>query len=193
MQENTYATFCSDSLYHVYNRSVGGTLLFREEENYRYFLDKWEKYLKNYCNVLAYCLLPDHFHFFIKINDLSGDVHKILIEQFKRFFNSYSLGYNKYYGRHGSLLQRKFKRKRIDNEKYFTLLVYYIHHNPIHHNLVKKFSDWKYSSYHSFLSQKKTKIARNLVLSWFGGRDNFIEFHEEYKEISKDKKKDLGF
>jgi putative transposase len=51
--------------YHVFNKSVGGEFMFKTDENYRYFLEKYKKYVAPFAETLAYCLMPTHFHFLI--------------------------------------------------------------------------------------------------------------------------------
>ena len=46
---------------------------------------------------------------------------KIISEQFRRFFISYSQAINKQQNRVGSLFQKNFKRIRIENKKYLTI------------------------------------------------------------------------
>ena len=48
----------------------------------------------------------------------------------------------------------------------------------MHHGFVRRFTDWKFSSYHAFLSDKNTNLQRNEVLSWFGGVNDFKKFHD---------------
>lgn len=57
--------------YHLYNRSNSHELLFRNRDNYIYFLSKYRKYVLPFVNTLAYCLMPDHFHLsiYVKSND----------------------------------------------------------------------------------------------------------------------------
>ena len=55
---------------------------------------------------------------------------EILIEQFRKLFISYSKAINVQETRTGSLFQKKFKRKLIDNPNYFKHVIYYIHHQP---------------------------------------------------------------
>jgi len=57
----------ADTYYHVYNRANGSENLFREHENYRYFLHQWVKYIRPIADSLAYCLMPNHFHFLVKV------------------------------------------------------------------------------------------------------------------------------
>ncbi len=56
----------ADRYYHIYNRANGNENLFRERENYRYFLKQWEKCIPDVADTLAYCLMPNHFHFLIR-------------------------------------------------------------------------------------------------------------------------------
>ena len=58
--------------YHVYNRGNNGETLFRQERNYRYFLELYALYIYQIAETFAYCLLPNHFHFLIRIRNLEG-------------------------------------------------------------------------------------------------------------------------
>ena len=71
----------------------------------------------------------------------------------------------------------------VESDEYFTRLIQYIHHNPIHHKFVTEYSVWKYSSYNDIISDHPTKIKRKEILEWFGGREEFIDFHELNKKI----------
>lgn len=209
MKTNYWVKFSQEACYHIYNRSVGRELLFRENDNYVFFLNKWNKYLGSYCSTYAYCLMPNHFHFLIKCRKTSSDVIQLInkenstkskeyikgkieytsfIEsQFKRFFNSYSAAYNKKYNRTGSLFQAKFKRVSISDIVHFKYMLWYIHHNVIHHNIAEDYNLWPHTSYHAYLDQKSPNISIESVLKIFNkgdgktGLENFIKFHNDYK------------
>ena len=53
--------------YHLYNRGNNKEALFKEGRNYYYFLDLYKKYIYPMADLYAYCLLPTHFHFIIRI------------------------------------------------------------------------------------------------------------------------------
>ncbi len=53
--------------YHIYNHANGFENIFNEERNYRFFLEKYQFYISPIADTLAYCLMPNHFHFLIKI------------------------------------------------------------------------------------------------------------------------------
>lgn len=55
--------------YHIYNRAVGSDVLFKSDDNYLYFLKKYGEYLGKYVETYAYCLLNNHFHLLIRVND----------------------------------------------------------------------------------------------------------------------------
>lgn len=181
---------CGES-YHIYNKTVGGELLFETDIDYQYFLKKMERFILPLADIYTYCLLPNHFHLMLKIreeedipalNSIDHEKHSDYITRtFGNFFQSYSKSFNKTYNRQGRLFIQPFKRILVDDEDYFILLVNYIHRNPIHHGLVKELNDWKYFSYQTFLSDKPTNIDREEVLSYFGSLEEFVQFHEENK------------
>lgn len=142
-------------VYHVYTHSNGKDLIFRETENYRYFLDKLLKYIIPIAKIYAYCLMPNHFHLLLRFKNLDSildeDQHKYLMKQFSNLLNGYAKAYNKKYNRKGALFLDYLKRKRVDEEKYLIKLFHYIHNNPVHHGFVSKADQWEHSSYHSYL------------------------------------------
>lgn len=58
-----------DTSYHIYNHANGGDDLFREEENYYYFLRKWKRYVQPIADTYAYCLMSNHFHTLVRFKD----------------------------------------------------------------------------------------------------------------------------
>jgi putative transposase len=62
--------FSIGQIYHVFNRSNDAQLVFPERENYLYFLSKIKEYISPHSEILAWCLMPTHFHLMIEvIND----------------------------------------------------------------------------------------------------------------------------
>jgi REP element-mobilizing transposase RayT len=185
-----------ENYYHIYNHANGSDNLFLNPENYRYFLQRYATFINPIADTFAYCLMPNHIHFLIRIKAepdlqkacqyktqsrkvlLEEDIPNSLSREFASLFSSYSQAFNRQNGRKGSLFMPNFKRKLVETEGYFTQLVYYIHTNPVHHGFVKDLSAWNYSSYHAFLSRKQTNLQRDEVLSWFGNVDSFKAFHE---------------
>ena len=55
--------------YHLYNRANGDEKLFKEYENYRFFLSRWARYVEPIASTYAYCLMPNHIHFLIRTRE----------------------------------------------------------------------------------------------------------------------------
>ncbi|MGV3547331.1 MAG: transposase [Pedobacter sp.] len=177
-EEHYYTKFESRRFYHVYNRTIDKKKMFVDEGNYVYFLKKFSFYLNELIEVYAYCLLDNHFHFLIRIKENTAlDLHEIVSKQFRLLFQSYALAFNKQQNRIGTLFQTPFKRALVTEQQHLFHLIYYIHHNPKKHQLMNNFTDWKWSSYKAMLSDYNTKLKRLEVLNWFGGTDEFIDFH----------------
>jgi putative transposase len=194
-----------DHVYHIYNRTNGGELLFIDDLDRQLFLNCISKYLSEYLKTYCYCLLGNHFHFLVKINSIDEiqktilnipppiqtiaqknflqmredekTVHTVLERQFTRAFSSYATIFNERHKRKGNLFNKRFKRIEVDSEVYFARLVYYIHANPEKHKIFLDFRNYKWSSYRAFLSESKSILDRKTVLDWFGGKDAFLEFH----------------
>jgi putative transposase len=192
MKFDYWQDFKEDQYYHIYNRTNGGIPLFVNIEDYSLFLSKWERYIAPYFELLAFCLIGNHFHFAAKVKifddqiktnikkELTKDAEKFLKElcsyddfldsQFKRMFHSYSLTYNRINKRTGSLFQPKYKKIALNNLGRIVENICYIHHNPIHHDYSPYYDAWRYSSYKAYISNSSTKIARDL------GQQLFIKF-----------------
>lgn len=171
-----YEVLIENSFYHIYNCGNNKENIFIEEQNYIYFLKLTKKHLSKICDVLAYCLLKNHFHFLIKTKEAVKS--KEISQSFSNLFNSYSKSINKKYGRSGSLFKDRFSRIKLDNEIYLKNIVLYIHLNPVHHQFTNDFENYKYSSYKSILSEKQTDLLREYVISLFYDKQNFKESHQ---------------
>uniref|UniRef100_UPI003217E9D0 hypothetical protein n=1 Tax=uncultured Draconibacterium sp. TaxID=1573823 RepID=UPI003217E9D0 len=199
----------SEKYFHIYNHSIGNELIFREDKNYVFFLEKYKQYILPVADTMVFCLMPNHFHLLVRIKK-SECIESLILEsvkgkkdytklnrnedkedyqarfvskQFSNFFSSYTQAYNLIYGRRGSLFMKNFKRKEIGDDDYFIRLVNYIHRNPVNHGFVNKPQEWKYSSYNAIISDKVTLVKRAEVLEWFGGLGNFMYNHLRSMEL----------
>ena len=56
-----------NNTYHIFNHANGFENIFTEDENYRFFLDKYKQYITPIAETYAYCLMPNHFHLVVRI------------------------------------------------------------------------------------------------------------------------------
>ncbi|WP_377047763.1 transposase [Rufibacter quisquiliarum] len=175
--------------YHIYTRGNNSESVFVSQESYLHFLQLYRKYVAPFVHTYCYCLLPNHVHFLIQVKEAEALLKRSeqnqefipvsLQRQWGHLLNAFTKAMNIRYGRVDSLFQKRFRRKEVTSEAYFTRLIFYIHFNPQHHGLIQDFKDWPYSSYHSLLSKKTTNLERDTVLEWFGDREHMERFHRE--------------
>jgi putative transposase len=63
--------FQKDHIYHIYNQGNNRREIFFERENYLFFLKKIKTYVSPYVDILAWCLMPNHFHLMVLVRELS--------------------------------------------------------------------------------------------------------------------------
>lgn len=192
--------------YHVYNHGVGGRDIFSNTDNYEYFFSLYDKYIGPIAQTYAWVLMKNHFHFLIQCKEdqeivahqlrskTMGDSAegqsigrelelppdpKILSNQFSKLFNAYAQAFNKYHATRGTLFERPFRRKLIEDEDYLKNLVVYIHNNPVYHGFCKHPSDYQWSSYLSCISDNSERLNRIVVISWFENVENFKYVHDQ--------------
>lgn len=167
----------SGQYYHLYNRSNGGELIFRTQENYLFFLKNFRKRFENALEVIAYCLMPTHFHFAIYIKTLDINYLK---NEIGIHISSYTKAFNNKFSRNGSLFQQHTKAKHVDDDSYLLTLVTYIHQNPIRANLVINLEEWPYSSYPDLAGLRNgTLVNKRLVQNFFANEEEFIKFSKQ--------------
>ena len=166
-----------DCFYHVYNRGINRQPFLTEESHFIKFMSLCKKYLPRIADVYAYCLLPNHFHFLLYIRVYPDRVSLPPCQGISHLCNSYAQWFNRRSDRVGGLFQRPFRRKKITDQDYLKQVIYYIHRNPLHHNLTGNPVNYRFSSYREFISDQPTILQREQVLEWFDGRENFIHFH----------------
>ena len=207
METKYTSSFYEEGIFHVYNRTNNKEPLFRTFQNRLYFLQLYARYVQPFADTFCWCLLPNHFHFLIRVKReqqikdyllalatekqksfelkfLAGDLSmELLLEQeWKRFFTAYAMAFNKEFNRRGNLFHRPFKRLEVEKESYFTHAVVYIHANAMKHKLCKDVASYQWSSWHTMMSDQPTLLRRQELLDWFGGRDHFIKHHHEQAE-----------
>lgn len=181
--KNRIKKYKEGGYYHIYNRGVDRREIFRDEQDYKTFLFTLKRYLEPYLgevregfkkdrpsilthkqrmsldgevDLLAYCLMPNHFHLLVKQRSKNG-ITKLV----RRVCTNYSMYFNRKHGRKGVLFEGIYKAVMVTGEKQLINLSCYIHLNPV--NVVKKryglietvvgskAEEYLYSSYRKYL------------------------------------------
>lgn len=210
--------------YHIYNHGVGERDLFRDANNYEYFLELYDKYVTPVADTYAWVLMPNHFHVLVRIKDnvvykysnADRSIDAVRFEEvkwqtvaldnltasegpvsvndrktpkphlhFSHLFNAYCKYYNNYHQTRGALFERPFKRKLIDTNEYLRQVVVYIHNNPVHHRFCKHPLEYPWSSYLTCTSDKATKLKRDEVIAWFGGKQEYEKEHRKKIDMNE--------
>jgi coproporphyrinogen III oxidase/REP element-mobilizing transposase RayT len=161
--------------YHIFNRGVNSSVIFKNEENKHYFLQLIKKHFKSKILVLGYCLMDNHFHLILKINS----EEKQATQSLSNLFNAYAKAFNKQESRTGCLFEKHFKRIKIKDEDYLKNLILYIHKNPENHGVIDNFKDHKYTSFDEYTSQNVilSDSEKKYVIELFNDLENFILSH----------------
>jgi putative transposase len=113
-------------LYHIYNQGNNRQKIFYCRENYLFFLKKIEYYIKPYSDILSWCLMPNHFHIMILVNELELNInHEItrgrsisktrnLNDSMAILLRSYTRALNRQEDRNGSLFRESTKADCIN-------------------------------------------------------------------------------
>jgi len=204
--------FIDDYIYHIYNRGVDKRNIFLDDEDYFRFIHNLFEFndikpaqniyykrsdLQSYevslhkieprkllVEILAFCLMPNHFHLLLRQKKESG-----ITEFMRKIGTGYTNYFNQKYARSGVLFQGKFKAVLIEKETHLVYIPHYIHTNPL--DLINSewrqdgFSDlneaWKFleeyrwSSLPDYLNKKNfpSITQRDFLLDFFGGTKQY--------------------
>jgi len=169
-----FMEFFAGELYHIYNRGNNKQKIFFSPDNYFFFLKKVRKFIMPLCDILAYCLMPNHFHFLINADSrtvatrlIANQQKNILSEGIRMLLSSYTLAINKQNGTTGSLFQQNTKAKCLakGSNNYGYICLHYIHQNPMKAGLVKRMEDWEYSSFNDYCGNRNETICNKELAS----------------------------
>lgn len=169
----------SGEYYHIYNRGAGKGNIFFVPDHRRLFLHQLKKYcLPEYGEIIAYCLMPNHYHLIIHvISDEFG--LKVMLP----LTVSYTKLINRKVGRSGHLFQSTYQAKRIESTAQLIHLSRYIHLNPVKAGLVEKAEGWQFSSYREYIGLRKGSLPHpEIVLSDFTGDNEYREYVESMRD-----------
>lgn len=196
----------ANEILHVYNRGNQRQQIYFTRDNYLFFLQKVRTFWLPYCDILCYCLMPNHFHFLIKTNEKTVEPRRLKPEQkpgiirwtnfswgTHQILTSYAKAINKQEGYTGSLFTQNTNAKQVSSEwgweDYTVWCFKYILQNPVWARLVRQGADWEFSAWRDFAGLRKgtlcnLELARQeLALDWA----SFEEIMDEPvpKEIRK--------
>lgn len=198
---NVVKEYAPDSYYHIYNRGVDKQSIFKDSSDYVVFLSLLKRHLSKEPQVnkygrqaphfheeielLAFCLMPNHFHLLIYQNSDDKAISKLL----QSICTAYTMYFNRKYGRRGPLFENNFKASRIDQESYLQHISRYIHLNP------KDWRRYEWSSLPYYLDNHSAGWLRpQRVMDLFEGSDyeEFLKDYEDYKEMLDEIKYELA-
>ena len=152
--------FHENELYHIYNRGNNRQTIFFNNDNYIYFLQKIRKHILPHCNILNFCLMPNHFHLLIYADErtiqtkrIANTDRNVLSEGFRNLLSSYAQAINKQNARTGSLFEQNINCicLREGSVNYGSTCFHYVHQNPLKAKLVSQMEDWPYSSFKDYI------------------------------------------
>lgn len=121
-------------------------------------------------DIVAYCLMPNHFHLLLKENQ-SGGVSKFL----SKVSNSYTKYFNSRHKRSGSLFKGRFKSAKIDDSQ-LQDIARYIHLDPFVKKIVRDINNFPFSSYYELTQNQKGITEKAFLLSFFPDITAFIDY-----------------
>jgi len=168
-------------IYHVFNQGNNAQNIFFNKENKLYFLRKLKQFMSPHCKILAWCLMPNHFHLMIYVTNVEAvekEKSRTLNHSIGVFLRGYTRAINKQEDRTGSLFKahtkaecvncsstrelsfidkgRAFGLTRSIPEKEYPLVCFnYIHQNPVKAKMEINAEDYEFSSARDYAGLRK--------------------------------------
>jgi len=114
--------FQQGHLYHIFNQGNNRQKISLFKDNYLFCLKKIKEYLSPYSDVLAWCLMPNHFLIMVYVKDTHLAIHGVarshpvntlktrsLNESIGIMLRSYTIAFNKMHGFTGNLFREGTK------------------------------------------------------------------------------------
>ncbi|MCB0647328.1 MAG: transposase [Saprospiraceae bacterium] len=166
------------STYHLYNQGNNKRIIFNDSLDYMHFLWLYRRYLQEHCDLMAWCLMPNHYHMMLMLKPSGEELIKIGPVVLTRFANGvrlmqskYSRYFNDKYCQSGSVFRQRAKCKCCDDLQgdYRLTLFNYIHYNPVESGLTERMSDWSFSSFTDYYHKRGgTLINKELTAYYLG-------------------------
>ena len=189
--------FLPDQYYHFYNRGNNRQPVFFEHENYLFFLRRFKRFVIGYVDVIAYCLMPTHYHILVRVKQFIEKISEVLETSeistprqeaskqvslaMQKFGISYTKAINKRFGRVGALFQGQFQGKPVQSYEHLLNLCVYIHTNPVKDGLVALPENWEYSNYLEWMGLREgTLVNHEFIAENFGTPEEYKQKITEY-------------
>lgn len=201
--KNIIKTYVENGYYHLYNRGVEKRRIFLNKHNYQTFLFYLKLYLSppksllepdkihpltkkrvrldikqvslyGKIKLLAYCLMPNHFHLLVKQKTDSA-----ITELIRKVCTAYSLVFNQRYNRVGALFQGRYKAVLIDTDEQLMHISRYIHQNPkeVAEDGPMQVLNYPYSSLSQYLGKYKTAwLHPEEILTYFSQKSPVLDY-----------------
>lgn len=199
-----HVRFVTGEIYHICNRSVAGIPIFQGKKEAELFLEcgryynqehppiKFSVYRTNrekfsaergrsIVRVLAYCIMPNHFHYLLR-QETEGGVLLFI----KKISNSFAHYYCLKHHHSGHLFAGNFRAVHIEDEYQLIHVSRYIHLNPVTAYLTEKPEAFPYSSYTAYISVAPSPfVDPSIVLGSFRSRRKYQRFVEDQKDYQR--------
>ena len=184
---NTVKIDESESYYHIYARGNAKQNIFLESTDQDYFIHLLSRYLsikqseniygrpyphyRKEINLLAYCLMNNHFHLLIYQNE-PGNMAKFM----SSIMTSYSRYFNLKYKRTGALFETRYRAARIEDQRYLEHISRYIHLNP------KEWQNYEYSSLRYYFETDLPEwLNPEKITEMFDNQKQYLKFLKDYE------------
>jgi putative transposase len=149
---------CDGFIYHVLNRGNGRQQVFHTDGDYRGFIGLMEEARTSHgVNILAYCLMPNHFHLL-----LQPEAADAMSKWMQWLMTSHVRRYHHCHGTCGHVWQGRFKSFIVQEDEHLLAVVRYIEGNPVRAGLAESAADWAWSSHRERISGTREKMLTAL-------------------------------
>jgi len=141
-------------VYHVYNRVASGEALFSDPEEAARLIELIRKVKeRDGWTVFAWCVMPNHFHLCLRTSSvpLARGMHSIQ--------NGFSRAFNRRHGRTGGLWQSRYQAKLVDEGRYLSQVILYVHLNPVRAGLANKPAAYQLSGHRELVKKAKSSLV----------------------------------
>ena len=133
-----------NSIQHVVNRGNDKKIIFPQPVDYASFLVLLREARERFAvQLLAYCLMPNHFHLVVRVANLaaiSAYMH------FVQCLHACDLRACDRSRGHGHIFQRRYWNKPVEGDGYLMTVMKYVEANPVRAGLTDSAHNWEWSS-----------------------------------------------